>query len=658
MFPRRKSIWMPLLKVLDEAGGPLKPQEATERVEVYFPELTDEDKQYKTPAGRLRWSQHDVQWARYDLVKEGLMLNSRGTWQISEPGRVYLHAHWGAWEPEYTQQTSETAIKGSEGSDDGNDLPPPPTYWWVNQGQSYESERDGGYIWAPLQTTGGATLAHWTRVTEVLPGDILVHYSNGAVRAIGIAEEGAEERDNPHPGVQNGWEDRGWAVPVHYYELPTPYSRDKLPDNLIRMDISNGPFDRRGQIKQGYLWSFSAEAFQMLTSDLGFPWPPGLPFDRPSGLSTKVSTAKESASAYGMERFDPHTAHKMIMEMGYRIAMDDFLNVLLALEVRPFVIFSGRSGTGKTTLTRIIASLFGWPHYMVAVSPAWTDPTDLLGFISPLSRQRVGGALDDLLKSGVDQALLCLDEFNVAKVEHYFSDFISAMDSGSAGSLWGSLPNLPRHSAEQDELLRLPSMLRVIATMNFDDSVQSITPRVLDRANVLEFDVLSADALVVDQSLDWSSLGKAKFQWPWSEERALTDTQVAAMIRNIWPALRGSRGQFTHRVAQEMHRYIALGLSFANALGRNDDEQRESLLDRQIAQRILPKFHGTAVNRDIEALMRLMSVLRENELADSSTVDRLRTIEGFRNWGHFPKTATKIEQLFVSYTEDGYASFW
>lgn len=368
--------------------------------------------------------------------------------------------------------------------------------------------------------------------------------------------------------------------------------------------------------------------------------------------------AKESAFPYGMEQFDLHVAHRVIAGMGYRISMDDFLNVLLALEVRPFVIFSGRSGTGKTTLTQIIASLFGWPHYLVAVSPAWTDPTDLLGFISPLSSRRVGGALDDLLGSGVDQALLCLDEFNVAKVEHYFSDFISAMESRSTDSLWGSLPNLPRVAAEQDEPLRLPPRLRVIATMNFDDSVQSITPRVLDRANVLEFDVPSADALVVEQSLDWSSLRGIRFQWPWIEERELTDTQAATMIRNIWPALRGSRGEFTHRVAQEMHRYIALGLSFASVLGRNDDEQRESLLDRQIAQRILPKFHGTAVNRDIEALMRLLSVLQDNEWTDSSTVDRLRVIEDFKNWGHFPKTVIKIEQLVVSYTEDGYASFW
>lgn len=658
MFPKRTSIWLPLHKVLDEAGERLKPLDATKRVEAYFPELTDEDRQYKTKTGRVRRPSEDVSWVRDALVKEGLMAKRHGTWQISEHGRAYLHAHWDSWVPEYTQQTSETSIEGSEGPGDGDDTPTLPSYWWVNQGQSYKSERNGEYIWAPLQTTRGTTVAHWTRVSEVLPGDIFIHYSNGAIRAIGIAQGEVEERKNPHPGSHNEWQDKGWGVAVRYYELSVPYSRETFPDNLTHMNISDGPFDQRGQVKQGYLWRFTAEAFQILTSDLEFPWPSGIPLDRPDGSSAKASMARESASPYGMAQFDPHAAHRVITEMGYRISMDDFLNVLLALAVRPFVIFSGRSGTGKTTLTRMIASLFGWPYYLVAVSPAWTDPTDLLGFISPLSRQRVGGALDDLLESGVDQALLCLDEFNVAKVEHYFSDFISAMESGLAGSLWGSLPNLPRLSAEQNTPLRLPPRLRVIATMNFDDSVQSITPRVLDRANVLEFDVFGADALVVEQSLDWLKLRETKFQWPWIEERELRDTAVSAMIRNIWPALRGSRGQFTHRVAQEMHRYIALGLSFASALGRNDDEQRESLLDRQIAQRILPKFHGTAVNRDIEALMRLISVLQENELRDSSTVDRLRVIEDFKNWGRYPKTAIKIEQLVVSYTEDGYASFW
>lgn len=658
MFPRRKSIWLPLLKVLDENGGPVKPSEAIEAVEEYFPELTAEDKEYKTPRGRVRWVTEDVPWARRDLARQDLMLNVRGQWQISGKGRVYLHEHWDSWVPEYVPRENGMPGESSENPRDADDAPPPAAYWWVNQGQSYESERDGGYIWAPLHTKSGATLGHWERVSGVLPGDVLIHYSNGAVRAIGIAEEVAEQRDNPHAGSHNAWEDKGWAANVHYYELRESYGRALFPEGFRRMDIPDGPFDRAGQVKQGYLWGFSEEAFQMFTGDPKFPWPPDVPLDRPSERSTSPSVAMESSGSYRNESFDLLKAHQKVNQIGYQISADDLLNVLLALETRPFVIFSGRSGTGKTTLARIIASLFGWTHYMVAVSPAWADPADLLGFISPLSHQRVAGALDDLLNEHQSHALLCLDEFNVAKVEHYFSDFISAMDSGVQGSFWGPLPSLKRLSEEQNEGLRLPERLCVVATMNFDDSVQSITPRVLDRANVMEFDVLSADALVVEKSLDWESMVTTKFQWSWKKGSELVAPKVSEMIRGIWPALHRSRGQFTHRVAQEMHRYVMLGMPFAPDLDRNDDQQLEALVDRQIAQRILPKFHGTAANRDVDALIRVLSNLRGNASDSVSGVDRLRVVSEFRNWGRFPKTIEKIEQLLTSYTEDGYASFW
>jgi len=53
---------LPLLKVLHDAGKPLKPAEAIARVEAYFPELTEEDKKYETPNGKLRWGDHDVPW--------------------------------------------------------------------------------------------------------------------------------------------------------------------------------------------------------------------------------------------------------------------------------------------------------------------------------------------------------------------------------------------------------------------------------------------------------------------------------------------------------------------------------------------------------------------------------------------------------------------
>ncbi len=661
MFPRRSSIWIPLLKVLDETNGPMKPAEAAQRVAEYFPELTQEDKQYRTPKGVVRWSGHDVPWARYDMVQKGFMLDSSenpGQWRISEEGRAYLKSNWETWAPEYTRQNNAKVRENPNVPNESDDTSSSQSYWWVNQGQSYNSELNGEYIWAPIQTTGGTTPSHWARVSKVRPGDVLIHYSNGAIRAISIATHDAEQRDNPHSDTHNAWAKQGWAAIVHYYELPAPYPREKFPESLMLLDISDGPFDRRGQMKQGYLWNFSAEAFQMLTSDSAFPWPTDIPLTQSNTSTEKALRTMETASPYGMEPFDLHKAQQTITEMGYKISLDDFLNVLLALQTRPFVIFSGRSGTGKTTLAYIIALLFGWPHYRVAVSPAWADPSDLLGFVSPLSHERVGGALENVLRSSDDDALLCLDEFNVAKVEHYFADFISAMTGDPKGSLWGPLPNLEQLSVRKDEVLHVPKRLRVIATMNFDDSVQSITPRVLDRANVMEFDVLSADALVVDRSLDLPMVSKTQFHWPWNEHNLPSNVQVTDMIRDIWSALRGSRGHLTHRAAQEMYRYILLGLPYATALNRNDDEQREALLDRQIAQRILPKFHGTAAHRDIMALTRLLSTLGGTELVDYSPESRLQVIEEFRNWGRFRRTLEKIEQLVTTFTEDGYASFW
>ena len=59
--------------------------------------------------------------------------------------------------------------------------------WWVNQGKTYEAERDGGYIWAPQHARNGATYGHHAAVKTVRPGDLIVHYARGAVQAIGRA---------------------------------------------------------------------------------------------------------------------------------------------------------------------------------------------------------------------------------------------------------------------------------------------------------------------------------------------------------------------------------------------------------------------------------------------------------------------------------------
>ncbi len=377
---------------------------------------------------------------------------------------------------------------------------------------------------------------------------------------------------------------------------------------------------------------------------------------RPSDANASTTRALEVPPSYASRSFDLMEASAMISDIGYHISTENLLNVILAIETRPFIILSGRSGTGKTTFTRILAKMFGLPYYRVAVSPAWADPADLLGFMSPLNHQRVPGALDSLVASTHASALLCLDEFNVAKVEHYFSDFISAMDAGE-GQFWGSLPSLERLDGG---MLTLPRRLLVIATMNFDDSVQSITPRVLDRANVIEFDLAAVQDLVVSRPLDWHKLETIEPRpWPWASAAPMADDELSVqLIQRLWMSLKGSRGQFGHRVAQEIYRYIQLGLPYAESLSKNTESQRMALLDRQIVQRLLPKFHGSAMATDIEAMVRALADFMDHNGDPVDVESRQTIVQAARNLGILPFTVTKIDRMLGTYTEDGYASYW
>ncbi|MDI6823432.1 MAG: winged helix-turn-helix domain-containing protein [Bacillota bacterium] len=97
-MPAEKSLALPLLRVIADAGGELSVQEAVDRVVGFFPELTEEDKQ------QLRWSRR-VEWARLELVHQGLLHRGpRGIWRITPEGRAHLDEHWASWRPEYSIQ--------------------------------------------------------------------------------------------------------------------------------------------------------------------------------------------------------------------------------------------------------------------------------------------------------------------------------------------------------------------------------------------------------------------------------------------------------------------------------------------------------------------------------------------------------------------------
>jgi len=81
-----------------------------------------------------------------------------------------------------------------------------PAVWWVNQGQSYRQEAAGGYLWAPIKNKRGAAERHWDHMDEVHAGDLIVHHSDGAIRAVSRATDDSEWAPKPSELENFPWE--------------------------------------------------------------------------------------------------------------------------------------------------------------------------------------------------------------------------------------------------------------------------------------------------------------------------------------------------------------------------------------------------------------------------------------------------------------------
>ena len=128
-------------------------------------------------------------------------------------------------------------------------------YWWVNQGQSYEPERRGGYLWAPV-ASHGRRLSHWDSMTEVSVGDRVIHYAKG-VRAISTVTASALDTLRPHD-LPDAWPSDGRLVRCAYGHAQQPVGLDEIPLDW-RTAVSGGPFRSDGKVNQGYLYPLTDE---------------------------------------------------------------------------------------------------------------------------------------------------------------------------------------------------------------------------------------------------------------------------------------------------------------------------------------------------------------------------------------------------------------
>ena len=193
---------------------------------------------------------------------------------------------------------------------------------------------------------------------------------------------------------------------------------------------------------------------------------------------------------------------------GYFFSKEILSRYFLSLKTKPFVILTGISGTGKTKIAQVFAQYMCQDketqeerqsrYAFIPVRPDWMDNKGLLGYYNLLDEKYYSTPVLRILLEAKDHPekpyFIILDEMNLAKVEQYFSDFLSIMESRTTGDPRGE--KLDLHSINEaktpdgdtiPENIHIPANVFFTGTVNVDESTYMFSPKVLDRANVVEF---------------------------------------------------------------------------------------------------------------------------------------------------------------------------
>jgi 5-methylcytosine-specific restriction protein B len=290
--------------------------------------------------------------------------------------------------------------------------------------------------------------------------------------------------------------------------------------------------------------------------------------------------------------------------------------LLCALAAKPFAILAGGTGTGKTrSAIGIAEALVGIDDKarkdqiaVVSVQADWTDKRSLLGYRNMLSANGAGStyvsseAVRLMLRANGDKTkpfFLILDEMNLSYVERYFADFLSSMESKKALRLHDReepLQDEGKNSIPQE--IEWPRNLFVIGTVNIDETTYQFSPKVLDRAHVIEFKVTweQIENGFSDKSKDFRLFSPPEITsfvsiacHPGKEQAA--PEGALSILKRIHTKLTDTRFEFSHRTAHECARYahVRKQLSDANLVRK---ESVSDTMDTAILQKVLPKLNG------------------------------------------------------------------
>ena len=302
------------------------------------------------------------------------------------------------------------------------------------------------------------------------------------------------------------------------------------------------------------------------------------------------------------------TRERLIREFQARrgYTRDEVINLFVSLANQFLTIFSGEPGCGKTSVCGILADvlgLTGWEERLsaapawqnaagydrflfVPVERGWTNKRDFLGYFNPLTqsfsssdRRRYDAfrLLNEEARSDEADVLpfvFLLDEANLSPMEYYWADFMSLCDGDSRLARTVQLGD--------DRLCRIPSHLRFLATVNIDDTTETLSPRLLDRAWIIRLPVPQFEAPKKKGSVD-TPVTWAEFQAAFGTGNAERDVSE---MQPFYEHFRRAGINVSMRSRRAAAKFIAVSTPLL-------DGGRKKAVDYAVAQKLLPMIRSS-----------------------------------------------------------------
>lgn len=327
---------------------------------------------------------------------------------------------------------------------------------------------------------------------------------------------------------------------------------------------------------------------------------------------------------------------------------NEIINIMICISQGFLTVFAGDPGVGKTSICNIFSKALGLinngcndRYIEVSVEKGWTSKRDFVGYYNPLTKEfdknndllfSAFNILDIEFKRNIKDIpfYILLDEANLSPIEHYWADFMNVCDLNKDNR---SIILGDGYS------YNIPETLRFLATINYDHTTETLSPRLIDRAWIITLDNLEFNEIDVafekvedkkNKIISFSSITQI-FGYDSSKPNEKMD-EIREVLEQIYIEFNENGVSVSPRVKSMINKYISVGYDlFENT----EITAKEFIaLDYSIAQKLLPKIDG--YGEDFKRFLnKLENIFDKNNMMKSKKIIKRILDKGDKNMEYY-----------------------